>query len=109
MSLDLDRIHKPIRKLRKFVKKAPKKPRPEEIHDLRTNSRRLETEVEVFGLSSKANEREAAEALLSARNNRRRGVGEEIVGPCRWQDWEQPCGQAPGAGTDLQYAQLVIR
>lgn len=57
MSLDTARIHKPIRKLRKFLKKAPKRPTSEQIHDLRTSSRRFEAEVDAFGLDSKANER----------------------------------------------------
>ena len=57
MSLDIDRIDKPIRTLRKFLKKVPKRPGIEQIHDLRTSSRRFETEVDAFGLSSKPNER----------------------------------------------------
>ena len=57
MSLDIDRIDKPIRTLRKFLKKVPKRPGVEQIHDLRTSSRRFETEVDAFGLSSKPNER----------------------------------------------------
>lgn len=57
MSLDSKRIQKPIRKLRKFFKKAPKRPSSEQIHDLRTSSRRFEAEVDAFGLSSKGNER----------------------------------------------------
>ncbi len=56
-SLDRDRIDKPIRTLRKFLKKVPKRPGIEQIHDLRTSSRRFETEVDAFGLSSKPNER----------------------------------------------------
>ena len=35
----------------------PKRPGIEQIHDLRTSSRRFETEVDAFGLSSKPNER----------------------------------------------------
>lgn len=57
MSFDIDRIDKPIRTLRKFLKKAPKRPGIEQIHDLRTNSRRFETEVDAFGLRSSPNER----------------------------------------------------
>lgn len=57
MSLDRERIHKPIQKLRKLLKKAPKRPTSEQIHDLRTSSRRFEAEVDAFGLDSKANER----------------------------------------------------
>ena len=42
MPLDSDRIRKTSRKLRKFVRKAPKRPGPEEVHQLRTHIRRLE-------------------------------------------------------------------
>jgi hypothetical protein len=34
MSLDPQRIQKSIRKLRKLVKKAPKRPAPDQVHDL---------------------------------------------------------------------------
>lgn len=57
MSLDSERIYKPIRKLRKFFKKAPKRPSSEDIHNLRTSSRRYEAEVDAFGLGTKSNER----------------------------------------------------
>ena len=50
MSLDIGRIDRPIRRLRKFLKEAPKRPGIEQIHDLRTSSRRFETEVDAFGL-----------------------------------------------------------
>src|SRR5437879_4981288 len=57
MPLDVAQIQKPIRKLRKFLKKPPKQPTPDEIHDLRTNSRRLEAEFRAFGLDSNGSER----------------------------------------------------
>jgi CHAD domain-containing protein len=57
VSFDIGRIDKPIRTLRKFLEEAPKRPGIEQIHDLRTSSRRFETEVDAFGLSSRPNER----------------------------------------------------
>ena len=45
MAIDLDRIHKPVRRLRRFIKKSPKRPSSGQIHDLRTSARRLETEI----------------------------------------------------------------
>ena len=42
MALDSDQLDKPIRKLRKILKKMPGEPAPKQVHDLRTNSRRLE-------------------------------------------------------------------
>lgn len=42
MALDSDRINKPIIKLRKLLKKMSDEPSPKQVHDLRTNSRRLE-------------------------------------------------------------------
>jgi CHAD domain-containing protein len=42
MALDIDQLDKPIRKLRKVLKKMPSEPAPKQVHDLRTNSRRLE-------------------------------------------------------------------
>jgi CHAD domain-containing protein len=71
MALDPKRVQKPVRKLRKFLKKVPKRPSIEDIYDLRTNSRRFETNVEALGLSSKRNERRVLRLL--ARLRRRAG------------------------------------
>jgi CHAD domain-containing protein len=57
MSLDIDRIQKSIRRVRKFLAKAPKNPTPEKVHDLRTSARRLEAAVEAFGVGSKQREK----------------------------------------------------
>jgi CHAD domain-containing protein len=53
MPFDLDRIQKSTRKVRKFLQKNPKRPSAEAIHDLRTNSRALETAFETLGLDQK--------------------------------------------------------
>jgi CHAD domain-containing protein len=42
MALDGDQLDKPIRNLRKVLKKMPDDPAPKQVHDLRTNSRRIE-------------------------------------------------------------------
>ena len=55
--LDAQRFEKPIRKLRKFLKRVPKRPTIDQIHDLRTNARRFESNVEALGLDSKQKER----------------------------------------------------
>jgi len=36
-------VQKPLSKLRKLLKKMPKQPTPDQVHDLRTNSRRIAT------------------------------------------------------------------
>jgi CHAD domain-containing protein len=68
MSLDSDRIQKSVSKLRKLVKKAPKRPTPDEVHDLRTHTRRFEAAVEALGLDSKRNERRLLRDLARVRN-----------------------------------------
>lgn len=54
MSVDYDRIHKPIRKLRKLLKRFPKNPSFDEVHDLRSNIRRIEVILAALSLDSKA-------------------------------------------------------
>jgi CHAD domain-containing protein len=49
MALDADRIGKTSRKLRKLLKKAPKRPTPDQVHALRTNIRCLEAASETLG------------------------------------------------------------
>ena len=67
MPLDADRIQKPVRKLGKLLKKLPKQPAPEQIHDLRTRARRLEATLEALGLESRANERQMLRKLKRIR------------------------------------------
>ena len=57
MMLDIGPIKKNICKLRKFLKKAPSRPNPDEIHDLRTRIRRLEAVLEALDVNYKCNER----------------------------------------------------
>ena len=57
MMLDIGPVKKNIRKLRKLLKKAARRPNPDEIHDLRTRIRRFEAVLEALDLNSKHNER----------------------------------------------------
>jgi CHAD domain-containing protein len=67
MSLDPDQIQKSVNKLRKLVKKAPKRPTPDQVHDLRTQARRFEATTEALHLDSKRNERRALRTLARIR------------------------------------------
>src|SRR5436190_5997340 len=69
MPLDVDRLQKPVRKLRKFMKKTPRRPTPDEVHDLRTNTRRVEASMEALSLDSK---REGERLLKDLARVRRR-------------------------------------
>ena len=50
MALDRNQVLKPVKKLRKVVKKIDRQPSPETIHDLRTNTRRFEAMLEALAL-----------------------------------------------------------
>jgi CHAD domain-containing protein len=63
MPLDPDRIQKSVRKLRKLLKKAPKRPTPDQVHDFRTYTRSFEATAEALRLDSKRNERRVLRAL----------------------------------------------
>jgi CHAD domain-containing protein len=52
MALELNRAEKPVRKLRKLLKKMSNPPTPEEVHDFRTNSRRVDATLKAFSLNS---------------------------------------------------------
>src|SRR5579863_7148454 len=55
MGLDGPRAEKPVRKLHKLLKKMPAVPSVEDIHDFRTNSRRIEATLQALSLNSKNN------------------------------------------------------
>jgi CHAD domain-containing protein len=55
--LDADRIQKTARKLRKLMKRAPKRPTPDEVHNLRTYIRRLEAAFDASRPNLKRSER----------------------------------------------------
>jgi CHAD domain-containing protein len=67
MPLDIDRIQKSVRRVRKSLARAPKNPTPEKIHDLRTSARRLEATVEALGLDSKRREKRLLRDLAQVR------------------------------------------
>ncbi len=69
MPVDVDRIQKSVRKIRKFVKKAPAQPTPEQVHDLRTNTRKLESALHALSLDSNGDEQRL---LKSVKRIRRR-------------------------------------
>ena len=52
MALDFKRAQKPVRKLRKLLKKMSADPIPEQVHDFRTNSRNMEATLQAFGLEN---------------------------------------------------------
>src|ERR1051326_8792172 len=53
VALDFNRIQKPARKLRNFLKKLPADPGPGDVHDFRTQSRQLEANLQAFRLDSR--------------------------------------------------------
>jgi CHAD domain-containing protein len=62
MSLGKEKLEKPLRKLRKLLKNTSKNPTPDEVHDLRTRSRRLEAILHALSLDEKRD----AQCLLRA-------------------------------------------
>ena len=67
MAFDIKRIEKSVRIIKKFVKKDPKRPGVDSIHDLRTNSRRLETALKALGPSSSGEEKSLLKHLARLR------------------------------------------
>jgi len=71
MALDHAQLYKPEKKLRKLLKKISTEPTPEEVHELRTNIRRMEALLKALQLDSIGNEKK----LLRAVNPVRRQAG----------------------------------
>ena len=67
MPVDSEQIQKSVRKLRKLLKKAPKRPTPDQVHDFRTHTRRFEATLEALALDSKRNERRLLRDLARLR------------------------------------------
>src|SRR5215813_4823412 len=67
MPLDPDRVRKPARELRKLLRRVPKQPTPELVHDLRTNTRRLEAVLSALALDSGRNDRKLLKVLSQVR------------------------------------------
>ncbi|HEY5254940.1 MAG TPA: hypothetical protein VIJ53_09825, partial [Acidobacteriaceae bacterium] len=55
MAFDLGRVQKDIRKLRRFLKQAPKHATPKKVHSQRTAIRRFEAAMQALELDSDAN------------------------------------------------------
>jgi CHAD domain-containing protein len=53
MALNPDALHKPVRRLRKLLKRLPKRPVPGDVHDLRTSARRLEAALTALSMRPK--------------------------------------------------------
>jgi len=70
MQLDEARIRKPLQKLRKTVRKFPRKSRPEEIHKLRTTTRRIEAM-----LAAVVNQADGTRGLSKSLRSLRRRAG----------------------------------
>lgn len=67
MPLQVNRVQKPVRKIRKLLKKMSAIPNPEEIHDFRTSSRRVESTLQVLPLASGRSGRRTSKALSRLR------------------------------------------
>ncbi|MGB7197517.1 MAG: CHAD domain-containing protein [Acidobacteriaceae bacterium] len=67
MAFDLGRVEKDIRKLRRFLKHAPKHTPPKKVHSLRTAIRRFEAAMQALALDSHANERRLLRKLAKLR------------------------------------------
>ena len=67
MALDPNRVDKPVKKLRRIVKGIRKQPLPEQVHDLRTNTRRLEATVTALSLDSSSKVRKLLNHLSRIR------------------------------------------
>src|SRR5262245_48722820 len=68
MAFDIRRIQKSSRKVTKFLRKNVQKPSPDAIHDLRTNTRRLETCFTTLGLDSKGKARRLLRDMADLRS-----------------------------------------
>src|SRR5262245_52226608 len=71
MSFDIKRIHKSARRVATFLRRNPKRPTSDAIHDLRTSSRSLETTFTTLGLDSKTK----VKRLLRDLRHVRKGAG----------------------------------
>jgi CHAD domain-containing protein len=95
MALDLQEMEKPVRKLRKLLKKLPKQPSPKQVHAFRTNSRRLEATLEALDLDATRQGRRILKPLGRVRKRagkvRDMDVLTGYVANLRQPDGEQEC------------------
>lgn len=67
MAFDFHRVQKDIRKLRRFLKQAPKHATPKKVHSLRTAIRRFEAAMQALALESNSNEQRLLRKLAKLR------------------------------------------
>src|SRR5215475_11330055 len=72
MAIDRKRILKPVKKLRKLVKNLNRQPAPEEVHDLRTNTRRFEAAFEALSLDAQGSGKSVISVMKDLRRCRKR-------------------------------------
>ena len=71
MPLNQNRLLKPVKKLNKLVNKIKGEPTPDEVHDLRTNTRRLEAVLEALSLDA----RDAGKSMVKNLSRFRKRAG----------------------------------
>lgn len=69
MPLDIDRIDSNVSKLRKILKKHPKRINPDQIHKIRTGARRIEALLETLGPDTTTSERRLIQDLAHIRRS----------------------------------------
>ena len=67
VALNPDELQKPFRKLAKILKKFPRKPSPDLVHDLRTRTRRVEANLQALRLEANGRERRLLKTLKPIR------------------------------------------
>ena len=67
MALSPKSVHKPFRKLEKLLKKFPDPPSPEDVHDVRTQTRRIEAIVGAFQIDKKKSGKDLVKSLKPIR------------------------------------------
>jgi CHAD domain-containing protein len=72
MPLDARELDRRVQKLRKSLKGFPKDPTVDEVHDLRTRTRRVESILQSLGMASSGNERK----ILAGLKKIRKGAGD---------------------------------
>lgn len=65
--MELERVEKPLRQLRKMLKKLPQDPPPEEVHKLRTHARRIEAVAKSLEPAAQKQTRRLLKALKPVR------------------------------------------
>ncbi len=67
MALNPNQLGKPLSKVRKLLKKMRKQPPPEQVHDLRTNTRRVEASLKALQLDTRRKGRRVLKTLTPLR------------------------------------------